>query len=108
MMADLVRFSGNPAVDTLVSVGKFQWGTRYLVLADIRPALVPLFCILKNGYQGSRSGAHPQLPPLSAESTNWAFDINQKITDPDISSQVKHLLRRQHSVRYPGINLIYR
>ena len=78
----LVRFSGKPAVDTLVSVGKFQSGTRYSVWL--------IYDLVSFRYSVSLNGIRvvdqePIPGYLAVDGIDkFGFDINQKITLPDI------------------------
>jgi hypothetical protein len=78
----LVRFSGKPAVDTIVSVGKFQAETRYSVWL--------IYDLVSFRYSVSLNGVRvvDQEPIPGYLAVNgidkFGFDINQKITLPDI------------------------
>ncbi len=78
----LVRFSGKPSVDTIVSVGNFQAGTRYSVWL--------IYDLVSFRYSVSLNGIRvvdqEPIPGYLAFDgiDKFGFDINQKIILPDI------------------------
>ncbi len=73
----LIRFSGPPAVDTLVPVGTFQAGSRYTVRFD--------YDLVSNCFSASLNGARVvNREPIPshfnfAAIDKFGFDVNQKI-----------------------------
>jgi hypothetical protein len=78
----LVRFSGKPALDTLVSVGKFQAGTRYSVWL-IYDLVSFRYSVSLNDVRVVDQESIPDHFALTGID-KFGFDINQKITLPDI------------------------
>jgi hypothetical protein len=78
----LVRFSGKPAVDKIVSVGNFQAGTRYSVWL--------IYDLVSFRYSVSLNSVtvvdqEPIPSYLAVDGIDkFGFDLNQKITLPDI------------------------
>ena len=78
----LVRFSGKPAVDTIVSVGNFQAGTRYSVWL-IYDLVSFRYSVSLNGIRVVDQEPIPGHFALTGID-KFGFDLNQKITLPDI------------------------
>ncbi len=78
----LIRFSGPPAVDTLVPVGTFQAGTRYKVRFEY-DLISHCFSASLNGVRVVNREPIPSHFNVGAID-KFGFDINQKITLPDL------------------------
>ena len=78
----LIRFSGPPAVDTLVAVGTFLAGTRYTVRFEYDLG-ARCFSAALNGIQVVDREPIPSHFNVNAID-KFGFDINQKIALPDL------------------------
>jgi hypothetical protein len=78
----VIRFSGPPAVDTLVPVGTFQAGTRYTVRFEY-DLVSNCFSAFLNGVRVVNREPIPSHFNVDAID-KFGFDINQKISLPDL------------------------